>query len=560
MQHLPMMPSKCNITVGMTYHADVVVVGAGPAGLQWALLAGQAGIDYVVLEQAAGPGAFFGRYPRGRRLISHNKCRSGGRSADYALRHDWHSLLNASHSMCTVTADYYPQAQQMVRYLSDIAVGLRVQYQSQVVGLELAPTVRRGAQPRVHIVRLLGGRTWTCKHLVLATGLQPKPVPAAWAAFGESYSYGDFPALDASHRAPFCDDKEVVVIGTGNAAFETADLLRGCASGVHVWGRRPKFSALSHYPGALRLQNMGLVDRYLLKSVDSFYARPQSKVMNMTEEMVATARRELGNVTIFCGGFTAKRSGLVEDMSEETNGRFPRLGAMYAIPRASNGWYAGSVMHAADYRQSAGGFVHGFRYLVRAQTRFIFARDFGVRWPAYTVIKPGGRMGAQDAAQLALTRVQNSSGLYQMQGRSGLVDVILPTKDAFFFLEEVPRLFVDEVLRVVAPLELTQRRCELRFAYGPLEVAEGVAWTFDGGNGPWTFDRLWDTSLEDQKPSLFLHPVFESVGALKNMGGSEKRKRRVFEASEDITTTWTGPKFVEEVLDCAMKCLLAGDE
>ena len=65
-------------------------------------------------------------YPRSRRLISHNKCRVGrGHSRDFALRHDWHSLIGADRSMCERSAAFYPDADDYAAYLSeDVAAGL----------------------------------------------------------------------------------------------------------------------------------------------------------------------------------------------------------------------------------------------------------------------------------------------------------------------------------------------------------------------------------------------------------------------------------------------------
>ena len=76
------------------------VVGAGPAGLQLGFFLQQAQRDYVILERASGPGAFFRKYPVHRQLISINKRYTGHeldeprRSAEFNLRHDWNSLVN----------------------------------------------------------------------------------------------------------------------------------------------------------------------------------------------------------------------------------------------------------------------------------------------------------------------------------------------------------------------------------------------------------------------------------------------------------------------------------
>lgn len=75
-------------------HRDYCVLGAGPAGLQMAYFLHQAGRDYVVFERAPGPGSFFTRYPRHRKLLSINKRYTGKANAEFNLRHDWNSLLS----------------------------------------------------------------------------------------------------------------------------------------------------------------------------------------------------------------------------------------------------------------------------------------------------------------------------------------------------------------------------------------------------------------------------------------------------------------------------------
>ena len=63
-------------------HATLVIVGAGPAGLQWGLLAKKVGLDYVILERGPQAGHTFSKYPRKRRLISANKRNVPGYGAE----------------------------------------------------------------------------------------------------------------------------------------------------------------------------------------------------------------------------------------------------------------------------------------------------------------------------------------------------------------------------------------------------------------------------------------------------------------------------------------------
>ena len=88
-------------------------------------------------------------------------------------------------------------------------------------------------------------------------------------------------------------------------------------------------------------------------------------------------RHHFANTTVWCGGWSGARAGLVDDL-DSVSSKYPVYGPFFsarAHPRSV--WYAGALMHGLDWRKSAGGFVHGFRYLIRAQARFMLARDYG---------------------------------------------------------------------------------------------------------------------------------------------------------------------------------------
>ena len=79
--------------------AKIVIIGAGPAGLQLAALLQARSLDYLLLERRAYPGAYFARIPRHRQLISINKASTGTGDPEFNLRHDWHTLISPK---CTV--------------------------------------------------------------------------------------------------------------------------------------------------------------------------------------------------------------------------------------------------------------------------------------------------------------------------------------------------------------------------------------------------------------------------------------------------------------------------
>ena len=311
------------------------------------------------------------------------------------------------------------------------------------------------------------------------------------------------------------------------------------------------------------------------------------------------------NVTIFCGGFSGKHGNLVNDMDPRTKYKFPRVEAFFGAVGLPNVWYAGALMHGTDFKRSSGGFVHGFRYLVRAQARYILARDYTHSWE-------GARIYSLDeTATVAISRVQNSSGLWQMQDE--LVDVMVPTSGAkFLYIEEVPRKWVTALLRVIRPQSAQAARCELRFAYGDLtpegggyhappiqahEARRGLEGMSDeadplafvgkiraardkirhyrgvdadtcasvGGRQrdmvdegdvnapkvkePWPFELIFEDTITNRLPALFLHPIVEFVRG--------KERSEVGQLGEDVHAEWTRKHLKDEIRAATTKCLQA---
>lgn len=134
---LTLHPAKASVPP----HRDYCVLGAGPAGLQMAYFLQRAGRDYVVFERTPGPGSFFTRYPRHRKLISINKRYTGRANSEFNLRHDWNSLLSHDPQLLFrhYSHAYFPDASEMVRYLGDFAdrLGLHVLYNTTIAHVTL---------------------------------------------------------------------------------------------------------------------------------------------------------------------------------------------------------------------------------------------------------------------------------------------------------------------------------------------------------------------------------------------------------------------------------------
>src|SRR5689334_8761909 len=122
----------------MNDHVNVsyLIIGAGPAGLQLGYFMEKAGLDYLVVEAAGRPAAFFERYPRHRKLISVNKVHTGFDDAEKNLRWDWNSLLSSADDITFrhYSDRYFPAADDFVRYVDDYANRheLKVHYNTRI--------------------------------------------------------------------------------------------------------------------------------------------------------------------------------------------------------------------------------------------------------------------------------------------------------------------------------------------------------------------------------------------------------------------------------------------
>src|SRR5690554_2858706 len=189
---------------------DVVIVGAGPIGIEAAILAKRAGLDSLLLEKGAVVDAIR-RYPVYMTFFtSSERLEVGG-----------HPLVSATDKPTRKEAlDYYRKVVQ------NEALPLRTY--TQVTAIEpnpkggfrviTRPTPPAGAQQRTEVIE--------ARHVVLATGYFDDPKPLG------------VPGEELPHVTHYYDEahpymgRNVVIIGTGSSAADAAlDLYRG---GAHV--------------------------------------------------------------------------------------------------------------------------------------------------------------------------------------------------------------------------------------------------------------------------------------------------------------------------------------
>ncbi|XP_045443479.1 FAD-dependent oxidoreductase domain-containing protein 2 isoform X3 [Pipistrellus kuhlii] len=373
-------------------HRDYCVLGAGPAGLQMAYFLQRAGRDYQVFERASRPGSFFTRYPRHRKLISINKRHTGRTNSEFNLRHDWNSLLSHDPRLLFrhYSRAYFPDAGDMVRYLGDFAsrLRLRVRYNTAIAHVTLDKD-RRAWNGHYFILTDQKGQGYRCSVLLVATGLSvPNLVDFPGAEYAEGYESVSVDPEDFVGQ-------NVLILGRGNSAFETAENILGVTNFVHMLSRsRVRLSWATHYVGDLRAINNGLLDTYQLKSLDGLLESdltdlavvkdPKGKFHitlkfyveegNQSAEAVPLPQDDSDNFAmrvaydriIRCLGwnfdFSIFNKSLRLSSGGEFSKKYPLVRPSYESKGSRGLFVLGTASHSVDYRKSAGGFIHGFRY------------------------------------------------------------------------------------------------------------------------------------------------------------------------------------------------------
>lgn len=410
---------------------EYLVIGAGPAGLQMAHFLDRAGHEYLLLDEGAAPGGFFTTYPRHRQMISNNKRHTGSRDPEFNLRMDWNSLLSddASLRFTQYSDSYFPHADDFVRYLSDFATKLQLRVKSN------CRVTRVSRDEHGFSVTDALGDTYRARRVIVATGVSVPNIP-------------DLPGIElADHYAKVSvdpaefTDQRVLIIGQGNAALETADNLLASAAVIHVAAPSPlRLAWQSHFVGHVRAVNNNFLDTYQLKA--------QNAVLDVGVERITKAEggfqvdfrftRGVRSITydrvIACTGFRFDASPFDETCRPALaiNDRFPELTGAYESVDVSGLYFAGTLTQQLDYRESTNGFIHGFRYGVRALYRLLQERHHGQTWP-HREVEPN----VADLAAAILERINRSSGLWQQFGVLADVLVVPPSEPARYY-EEMP--------------------------------------------------------------------------------------------------------------------------
>ena len=177
---------------------DVIILGAGPAGLAAGLYAGRSRLSTLIIE----------------------KGQDGGQIA------------------ITDEIENYPG--QNVEGESGPSLIARMTEQAKKFGAERVSDVIKSVELNGATKKLVGGKdTYECKALIIATGASPKAIGCK----GEGEFMGKGVSYCATCDANFFEDFEVFVVGGGDSAVEEAMYLTKFARKVTIIHRRNELRA-----------------------------------------------------------------------------------------------------------------------------------------------------------------------------------------------------------------------------------------------------------------------------------------------------------------------------
>lgn len=404
-----------------------IIIGAGPAGIQMGYMFGKRDEEYLILERSDKVASFFRQYPRQRKLISINKVNHvKGKEEEFSMRFDWNSLLeeDKEHRFTTYSDQLYPNADILCKYLEDYVDrnNIKITYNTTVLEIH-----KRNNTYCIKCKCDDEEIKYECDRLFIATGVKQKPIPLVIKEEAEKrnftlYDYTSMPLDPDEYRG-----KNIIIVGTGNAAFETANYLNSYANSIAIVG--PERQAWrTHYPGHLRSINMSFIDTFYLKVGNVIYFDYDIRlVFEQQDEYLKAVNNERVTHVIYCGGFRFDTS-IFHPASQphiDRGTNLPILTDRFESVNMNNLFFIGTCMQSLDYKTGTSAFIHGFRYNIKFLDRLL-AND----------IKPTLISKKEELIEKIMHRLNNSSCLHHRF--EYFCDVIvIDDEDTFGYYEDI---------------------------------------------------------------------------------------------------------------------------
>jgi thioredoxin reductase len=469
-------------------HHQIIVIGAGPAGLQLGYSLDRHGIDYLILERES-VASFFTKYPRDGQLISFNKKYSIYEDPEVNLRWDWNSLLTEDydHRFTDYSEKLYPRSSELVGYLRDFAKKFKLNVKE---GVNVVSIDKPGDQ--FDLVAEHGER-YTCDYLVVASGLTELYYPDVPGIEHIEETYCNV-SIDGSD---YCG-KRILIIGKGNSGFELADRYLETAALIHLVS--PESVTLAwqtRHPGHVRANYARILDSYQLKllhgALDAHVVsikRIDGKYEVEVEYVHADSEREVIEYdhVILCAGFKFSAEIFGENTKPELtiNNRFPAITSEWESKNVRNMFFCGTLTQSLDFRKASSAFIDGFRYNARS-----LANILGARTKDKDIIAEVGELKVDDVVDYIEKRVCRTSSLWTQFG--SLSDIICydASNERFVVYQDLPVNYHADFLA-----EKYHNRSVLTFEWGE----------FNGD--VFNIDR--HPSNEMSYTNVFLHPILRT--------------------------------------------------
>lgn len=434
-------------------HFENIIIGAGPASLQCAYFFKKYNINYLVLEKNSICGSFFSQYPHGDTLISINKKYTGYENKDFNLRHDWNSLLNEENHLFTdYSEEFYPKKNILVKYLNDFSEKNNLNI---LFNININNVTKDNNLYKLYINNTNDTNDiYTCNKLIIATGLSKPNIPESivFNVKDNIKHYADYPTnffLDKKNLETF-KNKSVLILGGGNSSFELANILNEVSSSIFILGKNTRNWAIStHYAGDIRTIYIPFMDTFLLKSLNAidYNETFNNNILNISqtnngEKYLVSINnnsplipngRNYYDIIILCTGWKFDNSIFDFNLKLTLNNKYPAIKNNYESINNNNLYFIGSLMHSLDFKKSSGGFIHGFRYLIKSFINLNYGIPFEYKTFKFTDIKD-----IETIADYIIYRINTSSDLYQMFGYIGDVFYLNSIENKIDYFYNVP--------------------------------------------------------------------------------------------------------------------------
>jgi hypothetical protein len=282
-------------------------------------------------------------------------------------------------------------------------------------------------------------KVYECDRLFIAIGMGAPIIPEHYSelnASGVIKHYSQYPKNYFIDNLSHFTNKRVLLVGGGNASYELANMLNNTASSILIQARhKKKWAMVSHYSGDIRSVYLPYMDTFLLKSLnalDELAIRPIHIEKNENNKYITIVKthedkghmhypvdeNNIFDEVILCTGWKFNKSIFKFPIEMMRNDKHPALGINYGSINNKNLFFIGALMHGFDYGKGSGGFIHGFRYLIKSCIHQLFGLSTKNSFKKFDIINKNGFNTIEYSRfiNFIIERMNTASSLYQMFG------------------------------------------------------------------------------------------------------------------------------------------------